>query len=606
MVFMKTLVVAEKPSVGREIARVLGCRQKGEGFLYGVDYVVSWAIGHLATLCEPEDYDEKFKRWNLAHLPIIPDDLRPKVIPKTKQQMNVLKNLMNSNEIGSVVNAADSGREGELIFRYIYSLAKCKKPVKRLWISSMTDAAIKEGFAKLKDGGEYDALYVSAKCRAGADWLVGINATRAYTVTNKEIFSVGRVQTPTLAIIVAKRREIEAFKPEDYFEVRAEFITEKSGDASGEIFYSGTYVSPQSETKINGRAEAESIAETVKDQAGCVESALSEQKRRLPPQLFDLTELQRESNRVLGMTAAKTLSIAQSLYEKHKLITYPRTDSRYISRDMVPKLTQIVNALSETEPENISKTVASINAAAKRLQELKSLPVTGRIADDSKVSDHHAIIPTGLKKSLASLSPDERAVYERIALNFLAAFHPAHVYDSITVVTEVRGHRFVSRGSAVVEEGWRALYRSEAPDKSKARAKAGSDEGGGAESEAEDGVLKMLCAGDSVTARAAQALKKQTQPPKPYTEASLLSAMENAGRFIEDEALREKLKDSGLGTPATRAATIERLIEVGYVTRRQKNLDATEKGVRIIDMVPVELKSPETTGKWERALSRIA
>jgi len=578
----KTLVIAEKPSVGRDIAGVLKCKQKGDGFLYGGDYIVSWAIGHLATLKEPDEYDEKLKKWRMEDLPILPEAMGLKAIPKTRRQLVVLRGLMNSKETGLIVCATDSGREGELIFRYIYEIVKCKKPVKRLWISSLTDAAIVEGLSKMKDGREYDNLFASAKCRAEADWLVGMNATRAFSIRYggyRDPLPMGRVQTPTLAMLVNRHNEINAFTAKDYFEVKAMFET-----ALGQG-YSGLWLTPEGEDRTYEKEKAEEVAAKVKGCAGSVESVETEKKSQPPPQLFDLTELQRECNRKLGFSAKKTLEIAQSLYEKHKMITYPRTDSRYISGDMVPKLPKVIESVSDPE----------YTVFRDYLLSLPKLPTTSRIVNDAKVTDHHAIIPTGSKKSLSSLSADERAVYDRILRNFLGAFHPSHEFDVTTVITRAEGEAFRSKGQVERVPGWTALYAHEKNTKTKK-----------AQAQQEDESLPALQQDENVTVKDAEVLHKKTSPPKPHTEATLLSAMENAGRLVDDEALKEALKESGLGTPATRAAIIEKLISSGYVQRVKKSLTPTEKGIRLIGLVPPEMRRPETTGKWERGLTRIA
>ena len=582
----KTLVIAEKPSVGRDIARVLGCKQKGDGFLYSDEYIISWAIGHLATLKEPEDYNPNLKKWRMYDLPIIPQAMGLKALPKTEKQLNLLKKMLTSDDVSCVICATDSGREGELIFRYIYQWAGCDKPVKRLWISSLTDAAISDGLAKMKDGSAYDNLFASARCRAEADWLVGMNATRAFTLKCGDLLPMGRVQTPTLAILVNRHHEITAFVPENYWEVKADFTTEK-----GET-YKGAYLDKDGEERVKTEAEANAIAEKVKDAPGTVERIETEEKRQLPPQLFDLTELQRECNRRLGLSAQKTLTIAQSLYEKHKMITYPRTDSRYLSQDMVPKLKSVLESIPQP-----------YSGLAAHVLSLPSLPTGSRMVNDAKVTDHHAIIPTGSKKPLSVLSPEEKAVYDRILRNFIAAFYDAYVYDITTVLTLAAGENFRSRGKVDRRLGWKEVYAHEkdtveTPPKSRGKnAKATADEGD---------VLPPLSKGETVMVTDTEVLHKKTQPPKPYTEATLLSAMENAGRFVEDEALKEALKSSGLGTPATRAAMIEKLIYSGYVERKKKNLIPTEKGIRLISLVPPEMRQPETTGKWERGLSRIA
>ena len=569
---MKTLVIAEKPSVGRDIARVLKCNQKGDGFLYSDEYVISWAIGHLATLKEPEDYDPALKKWRMKDLPILPLEMGLKALPKTSKQLNLLKKMLTSKEISQIICATDSGREGELIFRYIYQWAKCNKPVKRLWISSLTDAAITDGLAKMKDGTEYDNLFASARCRAEADWLVGMNATRAFTLKYNDLLPMGRVQTPTLAILVNRHHEITAFVPENYWEVEALFTTQPDGT------YKGMYINADNETRIKTEEEAKALAEKVLAKQGIVESIETEEKRQLPPQLFDLTELQRECNRKLGLSAQKTLTIAQSLYEKHKLITYPRTDSRYLSQDIVPKLKPTLEALPEPYAEHAAKVLA-----------LPKLPTTSRIVNDKKVTDHHAIIPTGSKKPLTGLTADEKNVYDRILRNFISVFFDAYVYDVTTVITRVEGETFQSKGKIDRKLGWKQVYSHEK------EAPATDEE-----------PLPPLTQGEAVTTTEANVLHKKTQPPKPYTEATLLSAMEHAGRFVDDEELKEALKASGLGTPATRAAMIEKLISSGYIERKKKSLIPTEKGIRLISIVPPEMKQPETTGKWEKGLTRIA
>jgi len=599
---VKTLVIAEKPSVGRDIARVLKCKQKGDGYLYSDEYVISWAIGHLATLKEPDDYNPNLKKWRMNDLPILPETMGLKALPKTAKQLKLLEKMLNSREISQVICATDSGREGELIFRYIYQWANCDKPVKRLWISSLTDAAISHGLANMKDGEAYDNLFASARCRAEADWLVGMNATRAYTIKCGDLLPMGRVQTPTLAILVNRHHEIEAFVPEKYWEVKAEFAT-----ANGET-YQGMYVhkdEPETLTpgqeptqayteRIKTEEEAQAIATQVKGATGIVDSVETEEKRQLPPQLFDLTELQRECNRKLGFSAQKTLTIAQSLYETHKMITYPRTDSRYLSKDMVPKLKPVLESVP-----------APYDSFTAHLLALPALPTGSRIVNDAKVTDHHAIIPTGSKKPLTALSVDERAVYDLILRNFLAVFYEAYVYDITTVMTVVESQfTFRSKGKTDRKPGWKVVYAhesesSEPPKRGKTANAVNNDE-------TSEDVLPPLSKGEAVTAQETEVLFKKTQPPKPYTEATLLSAMEHAGRFVDDETLKEALKSSGLGTPATRAAMIEKLISSSYIERKKKNLIPTEKGIKLIGLVPPEMRQPETTGKWERGLSRIA
>ena len=564
----KILVIAEKPSVGRDIARVLNCSRKGEGFLYNDSHIVTWAIGHLVGLQEPEEYDQQYKKWSMETLPIVPPKMQLKVLSKTRKQFSVLKKLMNDKSVSSLICATDSGREGELIFRYIYSKAGCRKPFQRLWISSMTDEAIREGFSRLRPGSDYDFLFQSARCRSEADWLVGINGSRAFSVMYNTLLSIGRVQTPTLAMLVSRQKEIEEFVPRDYWELHCDF-----GGWQG-IWYREKV----SETRILKKEEGEALLSKVRGKQGRIQSVVTERKRQLFPQLYDLTELQRDANRRYGFSAQRTLKTAQQLYENRKLITYPRTDSRYLSEDLVSTLPGLIKNLDE----------APYSEFVQPLLSLSRLPVSKRLVDNSRVSDHHAIIPTKTKRK-PGMTGDEEKIYDLIVRRFLAAFHPPYDYEETQVHTEIEGEMFYSRGISVINPGWKNLYKGLKEEK-KTR---------------EDPPLPVLNEGQTVTAAEARLLAKKTRPPQPYNEASLLSAMEHAGRFVEDEELKEQLKQGGLGTPATRAAIIERLLG-GICVRRGKALLPTEKGIRLIEVVPDELKSPETTGKWEKALERIA
>ncbi len=560
----KTLIIAEKPSVARDIAKVLKINSKGDGFLFNDTHIISWSVGHLVTLCDPEDYNAELKPWRLNTLPIIPKEIKLKPIERTRSQLKILDSLMNSPKVSHIVCATDSGREGELIFRYIYSITKCTKPFSRLWISSLTPEAIKTGFENLKDGKEFDCLYNSAKCRSEADWLVGINATRAYTIQYKTLLSMGRVQTPTLAIVVAKQKEIDAFVAVEYWELNAGFDG-----------YNGTWFDPNTgETKILNKTQAKDLEKAVKGKDGIVEKIENELKKQAVPLLYDLTQLQRDCNKKYGYSAKQTLEIAQTLYEKRKVITYPRTDSRHLSTDMIPKL---------------KKTLQSI-----RLQELRpyvdyvlnltELPINKRIIDDTKVTDHHAIIPTDISFNPQSLSKDELQVYDMIARRFICVFYPQYEYNVTKITSLAENQRFLTKGTTVINYGYMELYK----DSMKTN---------------EEPLLPNVKEGDKIQVRSTEILHKKTQPPKPYTEATLLTAMENAGRFVESE---EYAKDSGLGTPATRAAIIERLLTVGYIERKGKALIPTEKGKLLIEAVPDEIKSPETTGKWEKGLTSIS
>ncbi len=571
----KIVVVAEKPSVGRDIARVIGCRTSGDGCLVGDRYIVTWAVGHLVTLMEPDEMDEKYKKWRFDTLPILPDEIPLKVISATRDQYSKVKKLINDQGTDSLICATDAGREGELIFRYIYEKAGCKKPFSRLWISSMTDEAIREGFEQIRPGADYDGLYESARCRSRADWLVGMNATVAFTLKYNVLLSVGRVQTPTLAILVKRRKEIENFKPEGYCTVTADF-----GD------YKGTYFSDQLEpdTHLKTRAEADAIAGNVKGKEGRIVLAETTRKKDLPPQLYDLTSLQRDANRLLGFTADKTLKIAQSLYETHKALTYPRTDSRYLPPDMIPRVTQTMNLL----PESYQKYVPGTRRNGK-------LAVSKRTIDASKVTDHHAIIPTNRKADPAKFSADERNLYDMVARRMLAAFHPACEYDATRIVTRVGDYDFRTNGRVIAVNGWRDVPPMENPPKQRKKK----------QDEEEEGQLPPLQEGDVRTVKNAAVKEDQTKPPPPHTDASLLAAMETAGRDLDDEELVRQMKGSGIGTPATRAAIIERLLKVGYAQRRGKTLNATDKGVLLIDIMPPEIASPEMTGRWELALHDI-
>ncbi len=572
----KVVVVAEKPSVGRDIARVLGCRTNGDGCLVGEKYIVTWAVGHLVTLVEPNELDPKYEKWSFATLPILPETIPLKVISQTKTQFSKVKKLINDKETDSLICATDAGREGELIFRYIYEKAECRKPFQRLWISSMTDEAISEGFRDIRPGTDYDGLYESARCRSKADWLVGMNASRAFTLKYNTLLSIGRVQTPTLAILVKRRKEIENFKPEGFCTLTADF-----GD------YSGVYFSEKLEpdTHLKEKADAERIAAEVKGQTGTVIQAETTRKKELPPQLYDLTSLQRDANRMLGFTADKTLKVAQSLYEKHKALTYPRTDSRFLPPDMIPRVVQTMKML----PEPYRQFVPGALPDGK-------LPVSRRTIDQTKVTDHHAIIPTNRKADLSKFSEEERKLYDMVARRLLAAFYPACDYDATKIITRVGNHLFRTTGKVIVQPGWHEVPALENPPKAKKK-------------QAEDGEsenpLPPLSEGDTRPVQGTKIKEDKTKPPAPHTDASLLAAMETAGKELEDEELVRQMKGSGIGTPATRAAIIERLLHVGYAQRRGKTLQATDKGVMLIDVVPGELSSPELTGRWELALHDI-
>ena len=558
-------VLAEKPSVARDIARVLGANTPGKGCLKGGGYVVTWAVGHLVTQVNPEEIDARWKTWRQDTLPMLPENIPLKVIAQSRDQFQCVKTILNAPQVDSVICATDAGREGELIFRRIYQMAGCRKPFRRLWISSMTEEAIQEGFANLRDGADYDGLYASALCRSDADWLVGMNGSRAFTLRYDSLLSVGRVQTPTLSILVKRALEIRNFVPENYWEVQADF--------GG---YRGTWIDKDGKTRIPDEKTAKEIVSAVTGREGEVLEVSTERKRVPPPLLYDLTTLQREANARYGFTAQKTLNLAQALYEKHKLLTYPRTDSRYLSHDMRPKVQGILKGM----PEPLRALVLSPD---------KAVDPGKRVYDDAKLTDHHAIIPTGRRPG--TLTADEQKLYEMVARQLIATFYPDMEYDAMSAVTGVGEHKFLSRGRAVIAQGWQA---ANPPLRSKP--KKGEEEQ----------ALPQLQKGQRVPVKSAKAVAKKTTPPSPYTENTLLAAMENAGKFVENEELRRQMKERGLGTPATRAAIIERLIAVNYVRREKKALIPTDKGIRLIAVAPEQLSSPETTGRWEKGLSDIA
>lgn len=561
---MSTLVVAEKPSVGRDIARVLGATKSGTGCLTNDSYIVTWAVGHLVTLSEPDEIKEEWKRWSIYTLPILPADIPLKVISQSKDQYAVVKNLMNSDKVDKIICATDAGREGELIFRYIYRMAGCKKPCERLWISSMTDAAIKAGFAALKPSSEYDGLYASACCRSEADWLVGMNATRAFTIRYDSLLSAGRVQTPTLALIVKRDAEIDAFVSKPYYEVTAKFGK-----------YTGTWFEPKTqEARIDDKVRAEEIKKKVSGKIGTITECTKTQKREGPEKLYDLTTLQREANRKFGYSADKTLEIAQALYERHKIITYPRTDSRFLPDDMKPKVAKTLGLLPEPYKGFVEQIVP--------------VQQSTRIYDNSKISDHHAIIPTDNMSGYSHLNQDEKNIFDLVARRLIANHYPDRIYNSCRIITQCEDELFKTNCVQTVSDGWRALYAGEKP----------KDE------TVQD--IPDVNKGDTAPATDVKVASKKTKAPQPYTDDTLLKSMEDAGKTIEDEELREKMKDSGLGTPATRAAIINRLIQVGYAKRVAKQIRATEKGKLFISVAPEEMTSAVTTGKWERALAKMA
>lgn len=573
---MRTLVITEKPSVARDIASALGKFARKDGYLENNQMIISWAIGHLLELADAGQYDPTFTKWSLEPLPILPEYFKLQPTKGGMQQLKILKQLLASADVAGVVNACDAGREGELIFRRICEWCGSSKPVKRLWLSEATPSAIREAFKKLRDSRELDNLAHAARARAEADWIVGINATRAFSVRHGTLLSVGRVQTPTLALVVRREREIRNFRPETYWEVTA--IFRKAGGAT----YRGKWFA-DGESRVKDKPRAEELARAVRAAgSGKVLQVDKRARPEAPPQLFNLNDLQKEANRKFGMTAQQTLNAAQSLYEKHKLITYPRTGSRYLTEALA----------RETLPKRLAA-LGKCPAYGEPVHRIKPGSLPGkRHINDAGVTDHHAIIPTDATPDLEALNPGERRVYDLVARRFLAMFYPAAVYDETFVVTEAGGENFKSRGRVEVEPGWKSVYKAEDKDE--------KDE------DDTEQPLPPLAEGETVSIEEAKINEKQTKPPKRYTEATLLAAMENAGRLVDDKEMAETLKAAGgIGTPATRAAIIETLIKRGYIERHKKALAPTRRGEALVDLVPEKLKSVELTAQWEEGLERV-
>jgi DNA topoisomerase III len=583
---MKTLVIAEKPSVARDIVDALpGSFENNDTYYESDDTIVTFAVGHLVELVAPEEYDERFKKWRMDDLPIVPEEFKLDARDtKARKQLKAIHKLLKRDDVDRVINACDAGREGELIFAYIYETSGVDKPVERLWISSMTKTAIREGFEQLRPGEQLRQLEAAARSRSEADWLVGMNATRAATIRGRAwvggVVSLGRVQTPTLALIVKREREIQAFVPEPYWLVHAQFDPRYEG-----LWFEGD------ETRITGKdgaKRADGIATKVSGADGVVESVERKEQSERAPLLYDLTSLQRDANRRFGFSARRTLQAAQSLYESKKAITYPRTNSRWLSGDLVPQLKPTAATLAP---------IGEYAAAAQYVLGLQQLPLA-RVVNDSKVDDHHAIIPTDVEHDVDTFSPDERRIFDLVARRFLAVFHPPARYARTTVVTLVEEERFRTRGKVTLEAGWRGVYGLEADADKQAR----QDE----DAENESAELPPLEQGQKVVCAAAEVEAKETRPPPRYTEATLLSAMETAGKLVDDEELREAMKERGLGTPATRAETIETLIRREYIERVAKDLQPTPKGLQVITMLEEHpLTSPELTGDWEKRLTDI-
>ena len=583
----KTLVIAEKPSVGRDLARVLpGAFQKHEGYLETDEHVMTWAVGHLVQLAEPDEYDAKFKKWRMADLPIVPDAFKLVVRDeRSKKQMGVITKLLARADVDQVVNACDAGREGELIFAWTYEKAKARKPVQRLWLSSMTTGAIKSALADLRPRDDFARLEEAARSRSEADWIVGMNATRAATIRLRSSFdgavSLGRVQTPTLALIARREEEIRAFKPEAYWLVDATF--EPSGGESGRR-YAGRYHAG-AQPRCKTAAEAEAVVAAVRGRAGEVTKLEKTTKKERAPLLYDLTTLQREANNRFGFSARRTLGAAQRLYEEHKALTYPRTSSRFLTGDMAGEIKPTAALLGRQR---------EYARAAEYVTGLDTLPL-GRVVNDAKVTDHHAIIPTKAEHDTSRMSDDDKRIYDMVVRRFLAVFHPEAVFENTRIETTVADHVFRTRGRVLVVPGWRGVYGEGFEERSAADDDEGADQS-----------LPKLAQGEAVDTLEVGSEEKETKPPRRYSDASLLAAMETAGKLVDDDELREAMKDSGIGTPATRAAIIERLIDVAYIERDARSLVCTEKGLNVIRLLDGHaLTSPGMTGDWEHRLGRI-
>ncbi|WP_342378260.1 DNA topoisomerase 3 [Myxococcus stipitatus] len=613
-------VLAEKPAVARDIARVLGAQERGDGYLRGNGYVVTWAIGHLVGLAQPHEIRADWKKWSRSLLPMLPGDWPLVVSDQTRSQFEVVRRVLTSPEVGGVVCATDAGREGELIFRYIYEAAGCRKPVRRLWVSSLTERAIRDGFRQLKEGRDYDALAAAAMGRSRADWLVGMNLSRLYTLAHGgqgEMLSVGRVQTPTLAMVVERELAIRSFVPRDYLEVVATFVPRGPGAPVG-ARYTGTWfrsgpdgrpvVPPGMEGVREARrldadgVEAQAIIDRVKRGQATIESLDAEEKKLAPPLLYDLTELQRHANRLYGFSAQRTLEVAQALYEKHKLLSYPRTSSRHLSQTVAETLPEVVGAVRGPYEEDLAPGTGM-------------RPLGRRYVDDGKVTDHHAIIPTPTSPEGLRLSPDEQRIYDLVCRRLLQAWHEDHVWRVTTVVTAVMSpgaqsavpvvDRFQSTGTQVERVGWKVLDiggGKKAP-KPKAEVRKGDED---SEPDDEPQALPAgLERGQPQKVEDAEAVKKRTRPPPRFTDASLLTAMETAGRALDEKELADVMRETGLGTPATRASIIEVLLDREYLVRKGKVLEATEKGLHLIQVVHPDVKTPAMTGQWEAWLQRI-
>ena len=571
----KSVVIAEKPSVARDIARVLNCNKKGNGFLEGDKYIITWALGHLVTLADPEVYDDKYKSWKIEDLPMLPNELKLVVIKQSSKQFHAVKSQLQRTDVGEIVIATDSGREGELVARWILVKAKVNKPTKRLWISSVTDKAIKDGFANLKPGKAYENLYASAVARSEADWYIGLNATRALTTRFNAQLNCGRVQTPTVAIIAAREDEIKNFKSQTYYGIEAQ--------TSDNLKL--TWQDAKGNSRSFDKEKVDGVVKKLGKQNAIVKEIEKKQKKSFSPGLYDLTELQRDANKIFGYSAKETLNIMQKLYEQHKVLTYPRTDSRYLSSDIVGTLPERLRACGVGEYRPLTNKILS-----------KPIKVSKAFVDDSKVSDHHAIIPTEGYVNFSAFTDKERKIYDLVVKRFLAVLFPAFEYEQLTLRAKIGEENFVARGKTILSSGWKEVYENRFEDEETA-------------DDLKEQILPRIEKGITLNVKLIAQTSGQTTPPARFNEATLLSAMENPVKYMEtnNKELAETLKSTGgLGTVATRADIIEKLFNSFLLEKRGKDIHLTSKGRQLLDLVPEELKSPTLTAEWEQKLDQIA
>lgn len=574
---MKSLVIAEKPSVARDIARVLHCSQKGNGCLEGKDYVVTWALGHLVTLADPEEYDKKYTKWEMGTLPMMPERMKLVIIRQTAKQYNAVKFQLFRKDVGDVIIATDAGREGELVARWILDKSGCRKPIRRLWISSVTDKAIQDGFKNLKNGKEYDSLYRAAAARAEADWLVGMNGTRALTCKYNAQLSCGRVQTPTLAIIAMREEEIRHFQPREYYGITV--------NAGGVLW---TWKDKKSGSfRTFSREKAEETKAKTETGALVVTSVTKKPRKTQAPGLYDLTTLQREANQKYGFSAKETLNIMQRLYENHKVLTYPRTDSRYIGKDVVPTIKERLKACGTGPYRKLAGALLN-----------KPVQVNGSFVDDKKVSDHHAIIPTEQFVQLDHMTNEERKIYDMVVRRFLSVLYPPFEYEQTSMEGEISGYTFAASGKTITASGWKEVYEGDS-------GQADEHE----EQELKDQSLPVWNQGERLKVEESRMNKGQTKPPARFTEATLLAAMENPVKYLstgDARAARTLGETGGLGTVATRADIIEKLFHSFMMEKKGNEIHLTSKAKQLLELVPEDLKKPELTADWERKLSDIA